>query len=219
MVDHLKRWLPRKPTSLWGVIRAIGGMLALLAVATLIGWRLAIHYHLAWPPILVSIVVTIPALVLASLAIPGVTGPRKRVYGRPVRRWDPIELGVHPVIGGGPISQYVRRPHDELLRAVLNPAVSASRLVVIRGGSSTGKTRAAYEAVADRLGAWRLDYPRNAAALAARLDTGIPARTVLWLGELRQYVDDDNGAAVLGRLADLLEGTGHVLVTTVWYEH
>jgi hypothetical protein len=126
-----------------------------------------------------------------------------------------VELGVHPVIGGGPMPPYVRRPHDELLRAVLDPAVTASRLVVVRGGSSTGKTRAAYEAVADRLADRRLDYPRNAAALASRLEAGIPARTVLWLGELRKYADDDGGAAVLGRLADLLEGTGHVLITTM----
>ena len=62
----------------------------------------------------------------------------------------PVELGVHQVIGGGPMPAYIRRPHDELLRAVLDPAVPASRLVVVRGGSSTGKTRAAYEAVAGR---------------------------------------------------------------------
>src|SRR5215510_3762488 len=73
------------------------------------------------------------------------------MYGRPAKRWDPVELGVHQVIRGGPMPAYVRRPHDELLRAVLDPAVPASRLVVVRGGSSTGKTRAAYDAVADRL--------------------------------------------------------------------
>ena len=113
---------------------------------------------------------------------------------------------------------YVRRPHDELLRAVLDPAVPASRLVVVRGGSSTGKTRAAYEAVAARLADWQLDYPLDPGALAARLEAGIPARTVLWLGELRQYADADGGAAVLGRLADLLEGEGHLVITTMWPE-
>ena len=93
---------------------------------------------------------------------------------------------MHQVIGGGPMPRYVPRPHDELLRAVLDPAVAASRLVVVRGGSSTGKTRAAYEAVADRLADWHLDYPLTPRALDARLKAGIPARTVLWLGELRQ---------------------------------
>ena len=125
---------------------------------------------------------------------------------------------MHRVIGAGPMPAYVRRPHDELLRAVLDPAVPASRLVVVRGGSSTGKTRAAYEAVAGRLAGWRLDYPLNPAALKERLDAGIPARTVLWLGELRQYADADGGAEVLGRLADLIAGEGRLLITTVWPE-
>ena len=83
--------------------------------------------------------------------------------------------------------------------------------MVVRSGSSTGKTRAAYEAVAARLADWQLDYPLNVAALKERLNAGIPARTVLWLGELRQYADADGGPAVLGRLADLLQGEGRLL--------
>jgi hypothetical protein len=151
-------------------------------------------------------------------APPTTSTEAKPVYGRPVKRWDPMELGVHQVIGGGPMPVYVRRPHDELLEAMLDPAVPASRLVVVRGGSSTGKTRAAYEAVAGRLADWQLDYPMDPDALAARLDAGIPARTVLWLGELRQYADADGGATVLARLADLLGGEGHLVITTMWPE-
>ena len=126
---------------------------------------------------------------------------------------------MHQVIGGGPMPTYIRRPHDELLRAMLDPAVPASRLIVVRGGSSTGKTRAAYEAVAAGLADWQLDYPLNVTAIEERLDAGIPARTVLWLGELRQYADADRGPAVLGRLADLLQGEGHLLITSMWPEH
>ena len=114
---------------------------------------------------------------------------------------------------------YVRRPHDELLRAVLDPAISASRLVVVRGGSSTGKTRAAYEAVAHLLADWYLDYPLDPGTLNVRLDTGIPARTVLWLGELRQYADADGGPRDMGRLGDLLNDEGHLIITTLWPEH
>lgn len=143
----------------------------------------------------------------------------KPSYGRLVNRWDPVELGVHQVIGGGPMPTYIRRPHDERLQAVLDPAITASRLIIVRGSASTGKTRAAYEAVASRLSDWQLDYPMNATALAERLEAGIPPRTVLWLGELRQYADDDGGPAVLGRLADLIAGEGHVVISTVWPEH
>jgi hypothetical protein len=41
---------------------------------------------------------------------------------------------------------------------------------------------------------------------------------VLWLGELRQYADADGGPAVLGRLADLLQGEGHLMITSMWPE-
>jgi hypothetical protein len=127
-------------------------------------------------------------------------------------------LGVHKVIGGGPLPPYVLRPHDEVLAAVLDPGVPASRLVVVRGGSSTGKTRAAWEAVRGQLADWQLDYPQDPAALKEWLDAGIPPRTVLWLGELRQYTGADGGAHVLGLLADLLDGEGRLLITTMWPE-
>ena len=41
---------------------------------------------------------------------------------------------------------------------------------------------------------------------------------MLWLGELRQYADADGGPAVLARLADLLNGEGHLIITTLWHE-
>src|SRR6516165_3670103 len=95
---------------------------------------------------------------------------------RPARLWTPAELGVHRVVSGGPMPAYVRRPHDEWLRAVLDPETIYNRLVVIRGDALTGTSRAAYEAVTDVLADWALEYPPSAAALAARLAAGIPAR-------------------------------------------
>ena len=201
--------------------------LALLAVTAALAVLLAVRYHLTGPTVAVAILGTVPALAglyLAWAAVPGAISPpepgvvNKPAFGRLAGQWVPEDLGVHQVIDHGPMPAYVRRPHDDLLRAVLDPAVAASRLVVLRGGSSTGKSRAAYEAVVGRLADWQLDYPLNAAALAVRLEAGIPARTVLWLGELRQYADDAGGAAVVGRLADLLLGEGHLVVTTVWRE-
>jgi hypothetical protein len=193
--------------------------LVLLTVTAALVVLLAVVFHLGLAAAVVGILgilATVPGGYLAWAALPGAI--KKPAHGQPVRRWDPVDLGVHQVIGGGPMPAYIRRPHDELLRAVLDPAVPASRLVVVRGGSSTGKTRAAYEAVADRLAGWKLDYPQELAALKERLDAGIPARTVLWLGELRQYVAADGAAEVLGLLADLLVGEGSLLITTMWPE-
>jgi hypothetical protein len=138
------------------------------------------------------------------------------VDARLAGQWAPAELGVHPVAGGGPLPAYVRRPHDERLRVILAPPVAASRLVVVRGEPGTGTSRAAWEAVAELLAEWPLEYPRSAAVLAARLLAGIPAGTVLWLGELGWYADADDGAAVLGRLDDLLDEDGYLVVATVW---
>src|SRR6202050_5635588 len=73
---------------------------------------------------------------------------------RPAGRWEPAELGVHPVAGGWPdgsMPVYVRRPHDELLRLVLDPEVADSRLIVVRGEACAGKSRAAHEGVGCRV--------------------------------------------------------------------
>ena len=139
-----------------------------------------------------------------------------RLDARLAGRWTPAELGVHPVAGGGPLRAYVRRPHDERLRVILAPPVADSRLVVVRGEPGAGTTRAVWEAVAGLLAEWPLEYPRTAAALAARLEAGIPAGTVLWLGELGRYADADGGADALDRLDDLFDEDGYLVVATIW---
>lgn len=69
--------------------------------------------------------------------------------GHAVNIWSPLELEVHrPIImQGAPtgIPEYIERAHDRQIRDSL--AGETPRLIVIVGGSSTGKTRAAYEAV------------------------------------------------------------------------
>ena len=144
---------------------------------------------------------------------------------RPAGQWEPAELGVHPAVSGGQhrpgvsAPPYIHRPHDALLRRMLDPEVTASRLIVLRGEAYAGKSRAAYEAVTSRLADWRLEYPPTAAALAARLDGGVPPWTVLWLGDLCRHVDADGGVAALSRLAGLLDGEGRLVITTAWPEH
>ena len=220
-MEGIKGWRRSRdrPTS-WSDARRAGIIaLVVLVVTAGLAVLVTVMSHQAWPPVVVATLGAIPGLYLAWRALPG--GVDRPPRDRPVGQWNPIKLGVHQVIGGGPMPPYVRREHDEILSAVLQPRITSSRLVVIRGGSSTGKTRAAFEAVTSMLATWRLFYPLDAAALADRLDVGVKARTVLWLGDLRQYTSgDDSGAVVLGRLADLLEHQDHLIaVTTMWPEH
>jgi len=132
-VDWLRRWRSRGPAGRATMRRAVTA-LAVLLVTAAAAVLLAVVTHTAWPPVVVAILGTLPALYVAWLAVPGGrregarAAPAERpAFGLPVNEWTPVELGVHQVIGGGPMSAYVLRPHDDLLRAALNPAVPASR--------------------------------------------------------------------------------------------
>ncbi|GAA4102799.1 hypothetical protein GCM10022248_89900 [Nonomuraea soli] len=156
----------------------------------------------------------------AAAADSAAEGPAEAA--KPIGRWKPTKLGIHQAIGGEPLPTYARRPHDDLLYAMLDPAVAANRLVVLRGKSSTGKSstgksRAAYQAVTARLSRWPLFYPRTASALTDLISQGVPQHSVLWLNELRHYADDPAGAPALFKLAELMEGRDYVVaITAVW---
>jgi hypothetical protein len=141
----------------------------------------------------------------------GLVAARGERQGSAVRTagdWDPVALEVHKAIGGNPLPAFVRRPHDDLLDATLDPDARASRLIVLRGGPSTGKSRSAYHAVCKgRLAAWRLEYPPIPAELGRLMEEGVPPRTVIWLKELRDYADAEGGQEVLARLVRFLAGT------------
>ena len=70
-----------------------------------------------------------------------------------------------------PIGECVPWPRDAQLRARLAEArnVRQASIVVLVGGSCTGRTRTLYEAVAAELGEWRLVAPRNDTELAQLL--------------------------------------------------
>ncbi|MGW1391950.1 helix-turn-helix domain-containing protein [Streptomyces nigra] len=73
--------------------------------------------------------------------------------GRPIGQWDPHDLEVHPSGSAAAassvraLSGYVRRAHDQVMaKAVSEVRESRSRMLVLVGSSSTGKTRACWEA-------------------------------------------------------------------------
>ncbi|MCF3119097.1 hypothetical protein IPZ68_05150 [Streptomyces arenae] len=156
-----------------------------------------------------------------------------RIPAAPIRdaALDATALGVHRVIdtaaptaGLAPQPPYVPREHDTALRTVVAEAADGrSRLAVLVGGSSTGKTRACFEALALLGAEWRLWRPPSAEDLVAGL-AGQPRlpRTVVWLDEAQRSLTSSARDPVARALQNLLDdpARGPVLVLgTLWPEH
>lgn len=151
---------------------------------------------------------------------------------------DPIALEVHPAIDAGTgedtdaacdvplLPAYVARAHDTRLAGAVARAVGGrSTLAVLVGGSSTGKTRACWEAVRTLPAGWRLWHPAQhprPAALLRDVDR-IGPHTVVWLNEIELYLrPDQDGEQVAAALRGVLHDPdlAPVLVLgTVWPEH
>ncbi|MFI9245905.1 hypothetical protein ACIGXF_25805 [Streptomyces sp. NPDC053086] len=141
---------------------------------------------------------------------------------------EPRTLEVHqaiesPVSGLPGLTAYVSREHDrQLAKAVTEAAAGKSRIAVLVGGSSTGKTRACWEALnllREQSEPWRLWHPMTPKALLAGGDDIAP-RTVIWLNEAQRYLEHSEEAAAA--LRDLLRdpGRGPVLgLATLWPDH
>ncbi|MFF4393887.1 hypothetical protein ACFY0G_45445 [Streptomyces sp. NPDC001552] len=158
--------------------------------------------------------------------------------GRPIELWEPHDLEVHPA---GPartapgldapavrgLPGYVPRDHDRVLaEAVRDAASGRSRIVVLVGTSSTGKTRACWEAVQPLVGrGWRLWHPFAPARAEAALEDlhQVRPRTVVWLNEAQHYLGNPaSGERIAAAVRDLLAGPerGPVLVLgTLWPEY
>ena len=155
----------------------------------------------------------------------------ERALARGAREYD-----VHPSITVGTgtsddLTQYVRREAvDDRLAAVVQAAVRGqSRLAVLVGGSSTGKTRACWEALRWLPTGWRVWQPRNARQLLSGLpasdqytSSGPGARTIIWLDELQRYLpsqDEKLTEAVAVALRDLLADDDRMpilMLATIW---
>ncbi|MEU2841566.1 hypothetical protein ABZ776_31525 [Streptomyces sp. NPDC007076] len=146
---------------------------------------------------------------------------------------DPIGLEVHEAISvdenSGPgepaLPTYFRRPFDDELDAVVGKALSGSSgLKVLLADSSTGKTRAAWEAI-QRLGKeWRLWHPADQEDLLASLGAVKPY-SVVWLNEINRYLlcdDSHRDEYVAARLTELLRDPRRapvLVLGTAWHVH
>ncbi|MEU0036995.1 tetratricopeptide repeat protein [Streptomyces sp. NPDC006333] len=171
----------------------------------------------------------------------GEVGPlhvRDEGLGKPIEQWDPHDLEVHPAGTATAAAHsdaraqralpgYVRRAHDQALaEAVGEAAAGRSRMLVLVGSSSTGKTRACWEAVQPLAAeGWRLWHPYDptrAEAALADLNRVAP-RTVIWLNEAQHYLGHPQvGERVAAALHTLLTHVDHgpvLVLGTLWPEY
>ena len=144
---------------------------------------------------------------------------------------DPFDLEVHPPVQAGDappglpaLPAYLPREHDrDLAELVRAAADGSSGIAVLVGGSSTGKTRACWEALGllrEQAERWRLWHPIDVDGALAGLPAVEP-RTVVWLNEAQRYLDSAAGERVAAGLRELLRerDRGPVLVLgTLWPE-
>ncbi|MFF4835183.1 hypothetical protein [Streptomyces sp. NPDC001315] len=146
---------------------------------------------------------------------PAVSGLRR------VTEWNARMLGVKPAIEAqgarGDLPLYVPRDHDRELRRAVREMATTGGLIVLLGEPSTGKSRSAYEAVIAELPDWWLLRPQDAPELEELVDLGA-GRAVVWLDDLRHFVDAQPtlSTATLLRLLDPREPK--VIVGALWPE-
>jgi hypothetical protein len=158
------------------------------------------------------------------------------VAGRPLEEvTDPFALEVHRPVqpedappGLPVLPPYVPRGHDQVLGQVVHAAAAGrSGIAVLVGGSSTGKTRACWEALAllrDQDPPWRLWHPIDPSRPDAALRelAGIGPRTVVWLNEAQFYLDPSEaglGERVAAGLREVLRDPGRapvLVLATMW---
>ncbi|WP_405976508.1 alpha/beta fold hydrolase [Streptomyces sp. NBC_00988] len=146
---------------------------------------------------------------------------------------DPFALEVRRAIDSPPgdkadvLPTYVPRAHDQHLADVVAAAAIEGRsgIALLVGGSSTGKTRACWEALAAlrEAGGWRVWHPvdPNPETMLSELPVLAP-RTVLWLNESERFlltpgtaVGERVAAALRTLLADQDRGP-FLILGTIW---
>ncbi|WP_318219342.1 hypothetical protein [Streptomyces sp. SCL15-6] len=150
--------------------------------------------------------------------------------GRPIREYgDPFALQVHEVIdsdsGESSLPLYVEREHDWKLRQLVTAAVSGhSAMVLLKGESSAGKTRACWEAIQALPEDWRLWHPLHTQEALDDLNLVVP-KTVVWLDEADAYFLTPGSplgqllAAELRKLLRFRDRSPVLVLGTIWPEN
>ncbi len=186
------------------------------------------HERLVWAVLGGLVVVAI----IVDVAATGSAHARRHRLGHRVREYSFDDLEVHPPVAvpGRKLREqtdYVRRAHDDRLAATVSDAGGgASAMVTLVGDSSTGKTRACYEAVQVLPKRWRLWHPIDPSRPDAVLGSLNEVRpyTVVWINDAHHYLmtaDPAVGEQVAAGLRSLLGDTRRapvLVLATLWPE-
>jgi tetratricopeptide (TPR) repeat protein len=159
-----------------------------------------------------------------------------RGLGTSISELNPLDLEVHQAIDVSDprqvdlplLPKYVEREHDILLTEIVREVIGgASRFVVLVGGSSTGKTRACWEAIQALTTGWKLWHPIHPTHCDAILADAeqIEPHTVVWLNETQHYLltpGTDKGEHVAASIREILRDPrrGPILfLGTMWPEN
>jgi tetratricopeptide (TPR) repeat protein len=143
-----------------------------------------------------------------------------------VRECDPIALGVHRSIkdasssGDPDLPSYISRDFDRLLRSELSKSRDKTLSIFLVGGSSSGKTRSAYEAIRAMAPDWSVIHSMNTESLKAELLSAKNLdRTVIWLNEAQDFLMQEGGEMIAAKLRESFYGaTSVIIIGTVWPE-
>ncbi|MFZ4269022.1 hypothetical protein [Streptomyces arboris] len=174
---------------------------------------------------------TVTHVYVLPSAQPGSGTTQEAPIARLISECHPLDLEVHHAIrgasGSSELPAYVPREHDVHLRRVADAARGGrSQLCVLVGESSSGKTRACWEAIQPlAAGGWRLWHPFDPTRAEAALSglAAVGPKTVVWLNEAQHYLAPlqvgDRIAAALRTLLTDTERAPILVVGTLWPEH
>jgi hypothetical protein len=162
------------------------------------------------------------------------TEPLPSRLGWPIGRCDPLVLEVHPAMrldGQQTLPElpaYVIRPHDNELAKIVNDAAGgSSRIAMLVGASSTGKTRACWQAIQKLPDEWHVWHPFDPTRpdAAAQALARVGPHTVIWFNEAQHYLLPANielGERIAAGLRTLLSDPARspvLVLGTMWPQY
>ncbi|MBF6411633.1 hypothetical protein [Nocardia cyriacigeorgica] len=151
--------------------------------------------------------------------------------GEPIADADPFAYQIHrPIeLRGRAVNlpvlpRYARRAHDKCLQAVVDESIAGkSRIVCLVGESSTGKSRALWEAVGRLPSSWRIWNPFDPSPVESLLSAVslVTPRTVVWLNDIHLSLSasDELGERAAAALRTLIYDNTRapvLILSTAW---